>query len=579
MTARETDISEDIQTVDESPKSIESTEKSIQKNTIQNVKEEEPIQNWDNLVREVENAKYTFDNTTIKLGEWTYTNTETITWNNTKIVLTIDGNGQTINGNQTQVFIINAGCSLILKNITITNAKAEDGGAIHNQGTLTITNTTLQNNNATQNGGAIYNNEGTLTITNNTTLNNNSAIYGGAIVNNGTYRPACYNLSVSNFTRNNASYGAAIYCEGDVVGNISVCNFTKNTALNKETLDLQGTRNLKGNSYYSTDILLKTINLTVKDDQNVFSYGEDVVLNFSIELEHPDNYNEDILYQLDDITLYINGVENVTTGYANYTLSNLKAGKYEVNYTSCGSTSNTVNFKVIGNSKISADKQSYDYYEGIKDTITLNITDESGEKGNLDIRVKDGGEYIELLTYHNVKGVYNLSTAALAEALENINYTPESSYTINVTYTEGDYVIPSSTNFTLNIIKLRNTSIIYDIINNTEGNVQINLTVIDAVNHSVIEDAKINVTGDITTETTNGILKNTTLTEGTYTINVTYNQTTKYKESRATIELTVEIDKNAKIEELKNNITNLTTNKRSKRTNQHTTKQHNQSNK
>ena len=67
MTARETDITEDIQTVDESPKNIESTEKSIQKNTIQNVKEEEPIQNWDNLVREVENAKYTFDNTTIKL--------------------------------------------------------------------------------------------------------------------------------------------------------------------------------------------------------------------------------------------------------------------------------------------------------------------------------------------------------------------------------------------------------------------------------------------------------------------------------------------------------------------------------
>ena len=99
--------------------------------------------------------------------------------------------------------------------------------------------------------------------------------------------------------------------------------------------------------------------------------------------------------------------------------------------------------------------------------------------------MKNGSEYIELLNYHNVKGVYNLSTAALAEALENIYDPLESQYTINVTYTEGDYVIPSSTNFTLNIIKQRNTSIIYDIINNTEGNVQINLTVIDAVNHSV----------------------------------------------------------------------------------------------
>ena len=41
----------------------------------------------------------------------------------TNNVLTIDGNGQTINGNQKPVFFIGKGASLVLKNITIINAK------------------------------------------------------------------------------------------------------------------------------------------------------------------------------------------------------------------------------------------------------------------------------------------------------------------------------------------------------------------------------------------------------------------------------------------------------------------------
>ena len=85
MTAQETDITEDIQTVDESPKNTESTEKSIQKNTIQNVKEEEPIQNWDDIVREVENAKTNNVNTTIT------DETGALLITNTKLAIKING--------------------------------------------------------------------------------------------------------------------------------------------------------------------------------------------------------------------------------------------------------------------------------------------------------------------------------------------------------------------------------------------------------------------------------------------------------------------------------------------------------
>ena len=111
---------------------------------------------------------------------------------------------------------------------------------------------------------------------------------------------------------------------------------------------------------------------------------------------------------------------------------------------------------------------------------------------------------------------------------------------------------------TLNIIKQRNTSIVYKIINNTEGNVQINISVVDSVYNTLIEDAQIEVTGDITTTTTSGILIDTTLVPGEYTITIDYPETDEYKTSQTTIDFTVEIDKDKVIEDLNNTINNLT---------------------
>jgi len=67
-----------------------------------------------------------------------------------------------------------------------------------------------------------------------------------------------------------------------------------------------------------------------------------------------------------------------------------------------------------------------------------------------------------------------------------------------------------------------------DIINNTEGNVQINITVIDTIYNSPIPDAKIEITGVITENTTSGVLTNNTIPQGDYTINVRFNETTNY---------------------------------------------------
>jgi predicted outer membrane repeat protein len=75
-------------------------------------------------------------------------------------------------------------------------------------------------------GGAIFNNGGTVVITNSTFTNNIVAVFGGAIYNNG-------NLTITNssFGSNNAGDGGAIYSMGGSVS-ITNTNFSTNTSAN-----------------------------------------------------------------------------------------------------------------------------------------------------------------------------------------------------------------------------------------------------------------------------------------------------------------------------------------------------------
>ncbi len=126
-----------------------------------------------------------------------------------------------------RLFTIDAGATLVLANVQLSNGSADNGGAIVNNGTLTIQNSTLSNNQATQRGGAIYT-TGQTTITNTTFTNNSATLGGGAIahaagdlvVMNGTY--------VGNKTPGS---GAAIYINS---GTLNVTNslFKNNTSSN-----------------------------------------------------------------------------------------------------------------------------------------------------------------------------------------------------------------------------------------------------------------------------------------------------------------------------------------------------------
>ena len=128
--------------------------------------------------------------------------------------------------------------SVNIDRMSFINNSAEQGGAIFfpNGGGSTQNPTTVTNSNFTGNsassGGAIYiNNVGNIKISNNNFTDNSATMEGGAI-----YIPYSTNLLIdiaySDFIRNNASQGGAIYsgAKGTDTWNIHDCTFINNSA-------------------------------------------------------------------------------------------------------------------------------------------------------------------------------------------------------------------------------------------------------------------------------------------------------------------------------------------------------------
>lgn len=118
-------------------------------------------------------------------------------------------------GGGTRLFTTNAGVVFSLEGMTIAGSSSLNGGAMFNQGALTISHVTFSNNTATNtaNGGAIYTQGGSLRVSDSTFTGNTAGGSGGAIHNQtGTVR-----ISNSTFTNNTsnetgpATGGGAIY--------------------------------------------------------------------------------------------------------------------------------------------------------------------------------------------------------------------------------------------------------------------------------------------------------------------------------------------------------------------------------
>ncbi len=144
--------------------------------------------------------------------------------------MTIIGESQQntiINGTNSgnSIFTIASGVNATIINLTLTQGQSNNGGAIYNNGTLTVTNCTLTDtaNSSVAGGlgGAIFNQGGTLIVTN-STLNNNTARIGGAICN----RYGNVILTSNLFNNNIAQLGGGAICNYE--GNLTMVNSTLN---------------------------------------------------------------------------------------------------------------------------------------------------------------------------------------------------------------------------------------------------------------------------------------------------------------------------------------------------------------
>ncbi|MBI9050988.1 MAG: sortase [Anaerolineaceae bacterium] len=147
---------------------------------------------------------------TIVLGIIALTLTESVTIDGSALASPI-----TISGENSgwSVFNIQPDTTVNLDSLIITKGRGnnwEDGGAIYNEGILTVSNSTFSGNSGGKQGGAIYN-TGTLTI-NHSTLSDNllsdePTSKGGAIYN----ESGSLTINDSTFSYNVASTGGGIY--------------------------------------------------------------------------------------------------------------------------------------------------------------------------------------------------------------------------------------------------------------------------------------------------------------------------------------------------------------------------------
>ncbi|MCA9967910.1 MAG: hypothetical protein KC423_26880, partial [Anaerolineales bacterium] len=146
--------------------------------------------------------------------------TLTLTLPQITTAITLEGAGYTLDGaNSRQIFNVGTAGDLTINEATLQNGFATNGGgAVYNDGTLTLINSTLSGNSAAA-GAAVFNFlASTFTATNSTFSGNTATTNGGAIYNLDTMI-----LTSNTFADNAAPTGGSLYNatpRGYLAGNI-----------------------------------------------------------------------------------------------------------------------------------------------------------------------------------------------------------------------------------------------------------------------------------------------------------------------------------------------------------------------
>jgi hypothetical protein len=188
-----------------------------------------------------------------------------------KITNATNSSSLTISGNkQSRVFYVNQGANLKLEDVTVEKGSGIGtiasfrGGAIYNEGVLTLMNSTIGGNRASVDGGGIFN-TGTLTLINSTVSQNIAVIFsGGGIFNSGGTATLINSTVSGNSIERRQGSGAAIYNTGTL--NLLSVTITNNRTLTDNDvcnctggIHNTGTANLK-NSIIAKNSVAHSVN-------------------------------------------------------------------------------------------------------------------------------------------------------------------------------------------------------------------------------------------------------------------------------------------------------------------------------
>lgn len=173
------------------------------------------------------------DGSIINLLAGTYTENLVITKS-----LTLQGQGASVTvidgGGRDTVILIDDLVAVTIKDVTIQNGRSPDGGGIFNpDGTITVTNSVIQNNDAVCGEGGGILNLGT-TILEDVLITGNQAAYGGGILNDelllGRNITVTQNSAIDNLCEGITGYGGGIDNSGTL--SLTAAFLGDNTAVN-----------------------------------------------------------------------------------------------------------------------------------------------------------------------------------------------------------------------------------------------------------------------------------------------------------------------------------------------------------
>ena len=328
----------------------------------------------------------------------------------------IDGKGHTIDAkNLGRIFEIDGGFAVTLTNVTLTNGKADNGGAIYNFGNLDLVHVNFVNNTAKY-GGAIMNDAYGLVL-DDSTFTNNTAKIGGAIYNSAD----CFVVGNSTFANNTATSNGGVifnYGIGFVVGNST---FVNNSAADGAGAILNGGRGfVVGNSTFAN-------NTATSKGGAIYNYGIGFVVGNSTFANNTAEdagavYNEGDNSVVGNSTFANNTAEDAGAVY------NEGDNSVVGNSTFVNNTATSIGGAIINNGKLVVDNSAFEdnaanYYGGaIFNWDDLQVTNSAFDGNDIlvrNIRAMDNVDHGGAAIYNWKNGKLDISKSNFTNNIKN----------------------------------------------------------------------------------------------------------------------------------------------------------------